>query len=173
MTLYALGEKKPQLDDKAWVAPNATVIGDVHLGAECGVWWNTVIRGDTDRIIIGERTNIQDNSVVHTDAGIQLNIGKGVTVGHMVMIHGCTIGDNCLIGIGSIILNRAVIGRNSLVGANTLIPEGKVFPEGVLILGSPGKVVRELTDEEIARISRSAEHYVANAARYALSLQAL
>lgn len=173
MTLYALGDKTPQLDDKAWVAPNATVIGDVHLGAETGVWWNTVIRGDTDRIVIGDRSNIQDGSVLHTDSGIQLTIGNGVTVGHMVMIHGCTIGDNCLIGIGSIVLNKAVIGRNSLVGANTLIPEGKVFPEGVLILGSPGKVVRELTDEEIARISRSAEHYVANAARYAQSLRTM
>jgi len=173
MSLYQLGDKSPTLAPTSWVAPNATVIGDVHLGAQSSVWWNTVIRGDTDRISIGERSNIQDGSVLHTDAGIHLQIGNDVTVGHMVMIHGCTIGDNCLIGIGSIILNRAVIGRNSLVGANTLVAEGKVFPEGVLILGSPGKVVRELTEEEIAKISRSAEHYAANGARYATTLKPL
>jgi carbonic anhydrase/acetyltransferase-like protein (isoleucine patch superfamily) len=173
MSLYQLGDKSPVVAPDAWVAPNATVIGDVHLGAGASVWWNTVIRGDTDRISIGDKTNIQDGSVLHTDAGIHLQIGNGVTVGHMVMIHGCTIGDNCLIGIGSIILNRAVIGRNTLVGANTLIPEGKEFPEGVLIIGSPGKVVRELTEEEIARISRSAEHYAKNGERYATTLKAL
>lgn len=173
MSLYRLGDRSPTLAADTWVAPNATVIGDVHLGAKSSVWWNTVIRGDTDRIVIGERSNIQDNSVLHTDAGIQLTIGKGVTVGHMVMIHGATIGDNCLIGIGSVILNRAVIGANTLVGANTLIPEGKEFPPGVLILGAPGKVVRELSEEEIQRLSRSADNYVANATRYATDLQAL
>ena len=173
MSLYRLGDRSPSLAPSAWMAPNATLIGDVHLAAEASLWWNVVVRGDTDRISIGERSNIQDGSVLHTDAGIQLQIGRGVTVGHMVMVHGCSIGDNCLIGIGSILLNRAVIGRNSLVGANTLIPEGKVFPEGVLILGSPGKVVRELTAEEIARISSSADHYVANAARYATTLAPL
>lgn len=173
MSLYQLGDKAPVIAPDAWVAPNATVIGDVHLGAGASVWWHTVIRGDTDRISIGGKTNIQDGSVLHTDAGIHLQIGNGVTVGHMVMIHGCTIGDNCLIGIGSIILNRAVIGCNTLVGANTLIPEGKEFPEGVLIIGSPGKVVRELTAEEIARISRSAEHYAKNGERYATTLKTL
>ncbi|RTL49424.1 MAG: gamma carbonic anhydrase family protein [Rhodocyclaceae bacterium] len=173
MTRYALNDKTPSIHDSAWIAPNAAVIGDVALGDGSSVWWNTVIRGDTDHIAVGERSNIQDGSVLHTDAGIRLQIGRDVTVGHMVMLHGCTVGDNCLIGIGSIVLNRAVIGRNSMVGANTLIPEGKTYPEGVLILGSPGKVVRNLTEEEIARITRSAEHYVANAARYRTTLRQL
>ncbi len=159
MSLYRLGDRSPSLAPSAWMAPNATLIGDVHLAAEASLWWNVVVRGDTDRISIGERSNIQDGSGLHTDAGIQLQIGRGVTVGHMVMVHGCSIGDNCLIGIGSILLNRAVIGRNSLVGANTLIPEGKVFPEGVLILGSPAKVARELSEDNRNRLRMSALSY--------------
>ena len=125
--------RQPDVAQAAFVAPNATVIGDVHLGENASVWWNAVIRGDTDRIAVGAGSNIQDGSVLHTDAGIPMAIGAGVTVGHMVMIHGATIGDRCLIGIGSIILNRAVLVENTLVGANTLIPEGKSFPPGVLI----------------------------------------
>lgn len=170
MPIYAIGDKHPTLHPEAWVAPNATVIGQVELAENASVWWNTVIRGDTDLIRIGRNSNIQDNSVLHTDPGLQLVIGDNVTVGHMVMLHGCTVGDNSLIGIGSIVLNRAVIGRNSLIGANTLIPEGKTFPDGVLIMGSPGKVVRELTPEDIARLARSAEVYVANARRYRTEL---
>lgn len=166
MPLYELGEKKPQLGPDAWVAPNATVIGDVRLGANASIWWNAVLRGDNDPISIGTNSNIQDGSVLHTDAGVPLTIGANVTVGHLVMLHGCTVGDNSLIGIGSILLNRAVIGKNCIVGANTLIPEGKVFPDRVLIVGSPGKVVRELTDEEVARLEKSAAHYVDNARRY-------
>ena len=135
MALYELGEKKPQLGSDAWIAPNATVIGDVRLGANASIWWNAVLRGDNDPISIGENSNIQDGSVLHTDEGVPLTIGRDVTVGHLVMLHGCTVGDGSLIGIGSIVLNRAVIGKSCIVGANTLIPEGKVFPDRVLIVG--------------------------------------
>ena len=166
MALYELGEKKPQLGSDAWIAPNATVIGDVRLGANASIWWNAVLRGDNDPISIGDNSNIQDGSVLHTDEGVPLTVGRDVTVGHLVMLHGCTVGDGSLIGIGSIILNRAVIGKNCIVGANTLIPEGKVFPDRVLIVGSPGKVVRELSDEEVAKLEKSAAHYVDNARRY-------
>lgn len=173
MPSYLIGEKKPQIDSSAWIAPNATVIGDVRLGANVSIWWNAVLRGDNDPISIGENSNIQDGSVLHTDEGVPMNIGANVTVGHLVMLHGCTIGDGSLIGIGSIILNRAVIGRNSIVGANTLIAEGKTFPDRVLIVGSPGKVVRELTDEEVAKLAGSAAHYVDNAQRYRSQLKPL
>ena len=173
MPLYAIADKTPQLSGSHWIAPNATVIGDVRLGANVSIWWNAVLRGDNDPIVIGDGSNIQDGAVLHTDEGVPMNIGKNVTVGHMVMLHGCTVGDNSLIGIGSVILNRAVIGKNSIVGANTLIPEGKVYPDGVLIVGSPGKVVRELTPEQIERLTQSAAHYVANAKRYATELKAL
>ena len=171
MPLYTIGNKTPQTTGQNWIAPNATVIGDIRLGRDASIWWNVVLRGDNDPITIGDGTNIQDSSVLHTDDGVPLTIGTGVTVGHMVMLHGCTIGDNALIGIGSIILNRAVIGKNSIVGANTLIPEGKVFPDGVLIVGSPGKVVRELTSDEIARLRTSAANYVTNASRYLKELK--
>ena len=170
MPIYSLGTHTPQIDPESWIAPNATVIGQVHLARNVSIWWNATLRGDTDLISIGENTNIQDGSVLHTDPGIHLVLGRDVTVGHLVMLHGCTIGDNSLIGIGSIVLNKAVIGRNSLVGANTLIPEGKVFPERVLIVGSPGKVVRELSDEEVARLPGSAQRYVQNWQRYRLGL---
>jgi carbonic anhydrase/acetyltransferase-like protein (isoleucine patch superfamily) len=166
MPVYTLGTHTPQIDPQSWIAPNATVIGQVDLAKNVSIWWNVTLRGDTDRIIIGENSNIQDGSVLHTDPGLRLIIGRDVTVGHMVMLHGCTIGDGCLIGIGSILLNRSVIGKNSLVGANTLIPEGKIFPERSLIIGSPGKVVRQLTDEEVARLPGSAERYVKNWQRY-------
>ncbi|MFZ4536717.1 gamma carbonic anhydrase family protein [Propionivibrio sp.] len=166
MPVYTLGTHTPQIDPQSWIAPNATVIGQVHLARNVSLWWNVTVRGDTDLISIGENTNIQDGSVLHTDKGIQLIIGRDVTVGHMVMLHGCTIGEGSLIGIGSILLNRSVIGKNSLVGANTLIPEGKIFPDRVLIVGSPGKVIRELTDEEVAGLPGSAERYVQNWQRY-------
>lgn len=170
MPLFKLGAKTPQVGDNAWVAPNATVIGDVRLGRNASIWWNATLRGDNDPIHIGENSNIQDGSVLHTDEGIPMHIGRGVTVGHLVMLHGCTVGDNCLIGIGSVILNRAEIGANSIVGANSLVPEGKSYPERSLILGSPAKVVRQLTDEEVARLQHSAAHYVKNAQRYARDL---
>jgi len=171
MPIYSLGEKQPQLGDDAWVAPNATVIGDVHLGAKASIWWNATLRGDNDPIHIGENSNIQDGSVLHTDEGVPMHIGANVTVGHLVMLHGCTVGDGSLIGIGSIVLNGAVIGKNSIVGANTLIPEGKIYPDRVLIVGSPGKVVRELSDEEVGRLSHAADHYVNNARRYRTTLK--
>ena len=170
MTLYRIAEARPQIDATAWVAETAMIIGDVRLAANASIWFNAVLRGDNDPIVIGANSNVQDGSVLHTDAGVPLTVGTDVTVGHKVMLHGCTIGDGSLIGIGAIVLNRAVIGRQSLVGANTLIPEGKVFPERVLIVGSPGKVVRELTDEEVARLAQSAAHYVDNARRYASGL---
>lgn len=166
MSLYTLGDKEPQLGKGVWVAPNATVIGDIHLGDHVSIWWSAVLRGDNDPITIGANSNIQDGSVLHTDEGVPMNIGANVTVGHLVMLHGCTIGDGSLIGIGSVILNRAVIGKQCIVGANTLIPEGKVFPDRVLIVGSPGKVVRELSDEDVAKLDHAAEHYVENAERY-------
>ncbi|AEV27124.1 gamma carbonic anhydrase family protein [Azospira sp. APE16] len=170
MPIYKIDQKTPQIAASAWVAPNATVIGDARLGDNVSIWWNAVLRGDNDPIHIGANSNIQDGSVLHTDEGVPMHIGANVTVGHMVMLHGCTVGDNSLIGIGSVILNRAVIGKHSIVGANTLIPEGKVFPDGVLIVGSPGKVVRELSEEEKARLQKSADHYVDNARRYASRL---
>ena len=166
MPIFSLGPHSPQIDPQSWVAPNATLIGQVHLARNASIWWNATLRGDKDLIQIGENSNIQDGSVLHTDPGIQLIVGRDVTVGHLVMLHGCTVGDGSLIGIGAILLNRSVIGKHCLVGANTLIPEGKVFPDRTLIVGSPGKVVRELSDEEVARLPGSAERYVQNWQRY-------
>ena len=168
MSLYRLGDKQPQLppSDRYWIAPSAHVIGDVRLGLDVSVWFNAVIRGDNDPISIGERTNIQDGAVLHSDDGIPLKIGEGVTVGHQAMIHSCVIGDNSLIGIGAVILARAIIGKDTIVGAGALIPEGKVFPNGVLLVGSPARVIRELTIEQIDRLSGSATHYVENWQRY-------
>lgn len=171
MPTYRLGDTSPLIAPSAWIAPNATVIGDVRLAENTSIWWNATLRGDNDPIHIGANSNIQDGSVLHTDEGVPMHIGANVTVGHLVMLHGCTVGDGSLIGIGSVILNRAVIGKGCIVGANTLIPEGKVFPDRCLIVGSPGKVVRELSDEEVARLRKSAEHYVHNAGRYRDTLQ--
>ena len=173
MPVYALGNLIPQIDPQSWIAPNATVIGQVHLARNVSIWWNTTVRGDTDRISIGENTNVQDGCVLHTNKGIPLDIGRNVTIGHMVMLHGCTVGDDCLIGIGAVLLNRSVIGRNSLVAANTLVLEGKVFPERSLIMGSPGKVIRQLTDEEVARLPGSSERYIKNWQRYQQELVAI
>ena len=173
MPIYSLPGKKPAISSSAWIAPNATVIGDGHLAAGASVWWNATLRGDNDPIHIGDNTNIQDGSVLHTDEGVPMHIGNDVTVGHLVMLHGCTVGDGSLIGIGSVILNRAVIGKGCIVGANTLIPEGKVFPDRVLIVGSPGKVVRELSDDDVANLKKSAAHYVDNARRYQSGLEAI
>ncbi|MGB1562437.1 MAG: gamma carbonic anhydrase family protein [Sinimarinibacterium flocculans] len=164
--LYSLDGRAPQIADDAWVAPDASVIGTVTLGARASVWFGCVLRGDTDQIIVGDDSNIQDSSVLHTDAGIRLTVGRGCTVGHKVMLHGCTIGDNSLIGIGSIVLNGARIGSNSIVGAGALVTENKQFPDGVLIMGTPAKVVRELQQPEIKMLEMMAQHYVANARRY-------
>ena len=170
MTLYRLEHRAPQLDPECWVAPNATVIGDVRLRRNASLWWNVVARGDNDPIIIGENSNVQDGSVLHTDVGVPLTVGSNCTIGHMVMLHGCTIGDNTLIGIGSVVLNRAVIGANCIVGANSLVPEGKVFPDGSMIFGAPAKVIRELEPHEIALLRESAAHYVNNWRRYVANL---
>jgi carbonic anhydrase/acetyltransferase-like protein (isoleucine patch superfamily) len=170
---YSLDSHAPQLKDEAWAADNAILIGKVILEARSSVWFNCVLRGDNEPITIGEGSNIQDGSVLHTDVGIPLTVGRDCTVGHMVMLHGCTIGDNTLIGIKSVILNKARIGSNSLVGANSLVTEGKQFPDGVLIMGAPAKVVRELTPQEIQFLKLNAAHYVQNARRYRTQLKAL
>jgi carbonic anhydrase/acetyltransferase-like protein (isoleucine patch superfamily) len=165
--LYALGSRKVRLVGSGhYVAQNATVIGDVVLESESSVWFNVVIRGDNDTITIGARSNIQDGSVLHTDAGVALTLGPSVSVGHLVMLHGCTIGEGSLIGIKAVILNGAKIGRDCLIGANTLIAEGKTIPDRSLVLGSPGRVMRTLGDDEVARIRSIADHYVDNARRY-------
>lgn len=172
MTVYALDDKKPQLppEGEYWIAPNAVVLGDVILERGASIWFGAVLRGDTDRLIVGESSNIQDGSVLHADDGVPLTIGRDVTVGHKVMLHGCTIGDNSLIGIGAVILNGAVIGKNCLIGAGALITEGKVIPDGSLVMGSPGKVVRELGEPQIQGITMSAHHYVQNWKRFAAGL---
>ena len=172
MTVYALADKKPQLPPKGeyWIAPNAAVMGNVILKPGASIWFGATLRGDNDPITIGENSNIQDGSVLHTDVGEPLTIGRDVTVGHMAMLHGCEIGDNTLIGIGAVILGRAKIGRNCLIGANALITEGKVIPDGSLVMGQPGKVVRALEPGQIEALKASAQHYVQNWKRYAAGL---
>jgi carbonic anhydrase/acetyltransferase-like protein (isoleucine patch superfamily) len=155
-----------------WIAPNATVIGAVVLENNASLWFNVVVRGDNDVITIGENSQVQDGSVLHADPGLPLTLGKNVSVGHMVMLHGCTIGDGSLIGIKSVIMNGAVIGKNCLIGANTLIAEGKTIPDGSLVLGSPGKVVRQLSAEEITGIKGFADQYVQNFKRFKADLKA-
>ncbi|HEY2864226.1 MAG TPA: gamma carbonic anhydrase family protein [Casimicrobiaceae bacterium] len=172
--LYGLGSRAVQLRGSGhYVAPNATVIGDVILESESSVWFNVVIRGDNETITVGARSNIQDGSVLHADAGVPLTLGPSVSVGHLVMLHGCTIGEGSLIGIKAVILNSAKVGRDCLVGANTLIAEGKTIPDRSLVIGSPGKVVRMLDDAEIARLRWIADHYVETARRYRAALQSI
>ncbi|MCZ7564200.1 MAG: gamma carbonic anhydrase family protein [Burkholderiales bacterium] len=167
MPVYSLGERKVQFRGPEWyIAPDATVIGAVVIGNEASVWFKCVIRGDNELITIGDRSNIQDTCVLHPDPGIPLTVGASVSVGHMVMLHGCTIGDGCLIGIGAVVMNHAVVGKNTLIGANTLIPEGKRIPEGVLVLGQPGKVVRDLKPAELELLQHAADSYVAKSRRY-------
>ena len=172
--IFELGDRRPVLEGSGhFVAENAAVIGHVRLRAESSVWFGSVLRGDNEWIDVGERSNVQDGCVLHTDIGFPLTIGSGVTIGHKVMLHGCTIGSDSLIGIGSVILNGAVIPGNCIVGAKALVTEGKTFPEGSLILGAPARVVRDLTGAEIETIGQSADHYVDNAARYSLKLRAV
>lgn len=171
--IYTLDKRIPQIDPAAWVADNATIIGSVQLAARSSVWFGCVLRGDNDDILVGEDSNVQDGSVLHTDPGIKLSIGRGCTIGHQVMLHGCSIGDHSLVGIQSVVLNRAVIGRNSMVGAGSLVPEGKQFPDGVLLLGSPAKVVRELSPAEIQMLQAVSQLYVRNAQRYREQLRPL
>ena len=166
MAIYQLDDRIPEIDPDAWVAESANLIGRVRLGPFASVWFGATLRGDNELVWLGAHSNAQENVVMHTDPGFPLTVGEYVTIGHQAMLHGCSVGDNSLIGIGSTILNRAAIGRNSVVGAHALITEGKTFPDGVLIIGAPARVARELEAEEIAGIERSAEVYVANAARY-------
>lgn len=165
--LYALGDTRVEITgDDYFVADNATVVGNVRLENNASVWFNAVVRGDNELITIGENSNVQDCSVLHTDPGVPLTIGKNVTVGHKVMLHGCVIGDNSLIGINSVILNGAKIGKNCLIGANSLVTEGKEIPDGSLVMGSPAKVIKQLSPEQQQGLLRSAETYVANFKRF-------
>ncbi len=173
MAVYELDGLVPQIADSAWVADSAEVIGRVTLHEEASVWFGSVLRGDSDHISVGRGTNIQDASVLHADRGMPLTVGDGVTVGHQVMLHGCTIGDGSLIGIGAVVLNGAVIGKNCLVGAGALVTEGKVFPDGSMILGSPAKVVKTLSPEQMAGLRQSAQHYIENAKRFQKGLKRL
>jgi len=171
MALYQLDNLAPDVHESAWVADNAQVMGNVRLAEDSSVWFGVVIRGDTETISVGRGSNIQDNSVLHADMGLPLNIGENVTVGHQVMLHGCTIGDGSLIGIQAVVLNGAKIGKNCLVGAGSLVTEGKEFPDGSMILGSPAKAVRQLSPEQIEGLKMSAKHYVDNARRYKTGLK--
>ena len=173
MTLYALGDIAPQIADDAWVAPGCHLIGDVVLEEKTSVWFGSTLRGDNERITIGAGSNVQENTVMHTDMGSPLIIGPGCTIGHKVMLHGCVIGENTLIGMGATVLNGAVIGRNCLIGAGALITENKVIPDGSLVMGAPGKVVRELDAQAIEGLRLSALHYQQNAARFRRDLTPL
>jgi carbonic anhydrase/acetyltransferase-like protein (isoleucine patch superfamily) len=172
MPIHSLDGVSPTVpaDGRFWVAPTAVVIGKVSLGEGAGIWFGAVLRGDNEPIVVGPDSNLQENVVVHTDPGFPVTIGTGCTIGHAAIIHGCTIGNNVLIGMGAIILNGAVIGDNSLVGAGALVTEGKAIPPGSLVIGSPGRVARPLTDNEIARNRQSATHYAANWRRFAKGL---
>jgi carbonic anhydrase/acetyltransferase-like protein (isoleucine patch superfamily) len=171
--IYALDGVAPEIDADAWVAPGAQVMGRVVLGPGVGVWFGAVLRGDNEPILVGEATNIQENSVLHTDMGFPLTIGRDCTIGHKAMLHGCTIGDGTLIGMGATILNGAKIGKGCLIGACALITEGKEIPDGSLVMGSPGRVVRMLDAEAQARLLASAAGYRANAARFRAGLRAV
>ena len=173
MALYELngvGVETPG-EGKFWVAPSATVVGRVRLEADSSIWFGTVVRGDNELITIGARSNVQDGCVLHTDPGFPLTIGSDCTIGHMVMLHGCTIGRGSLIGIGSIIMNGTNIGEECVIGANTLLAEGKDIPPRSMVMGSPGKVVRQLTDDEVKRFSGASGRYVENWKRFAAGLK--
>ena len=171
---YALGDSHVETHpDGNWIAPSACVIGKVILKKDASVWFNATLRGDNEPITLGERSNVQDGCVLHTDMGFPLTLAENVTIGHMVMLHGCTIGRGSLLGIGSVVLNGAVIGEDCLIGAGALITEGKVIPDNSLVVGQPGKVVRERDPEHVAVLKMSADHYVANWKRYAAGLRPL
>ena len=175
MPIYALDGVAPNIADpeRVWVAPDAHVIGDVTLGKDVGVWFGSVLRGDNDPLVVGARSNIQEGTMMHTDAGFPLTVGEDCTIGHHAILHGCTIGECSLVGMGATILNGAVIGDNCLIGANALVTEGKQIPEGSLVIGAPAKVVRELSADEIAGLKASARGYVANARRFLGGLKEL
>ena len=171
--VYDLGDTAVQLppEGEYWIAPNAVVLGNVIIEKNASVWFGAILRGDNDPILVGENSNVQDGSVLHTDLGSPLSIGRDVTIGHMAMLHGCTVGDNSLIGIGAVVLNGARIGRNCLIGARALITEGKEIPDNSLVVGSPGKVIRSLDEAAAEGIRLSAAHYVENWKRYARDLK--
>ncbi len=171
MAIYQLDGDVPQIHPTAWVAEEAQVIGNVSLAEGSSVWFNAVLRGDTEYIQIGHESNVQDGCVLHADHGFPLVVGDRVTVGHNVMLHGCTIGDESLIGIGAVVLNGAVIGKNCLVGAGSLVTEGKSFPDGSMIMGVPAKVVRQLSPEQIEGLRMSAKHYAQNRVRFKKGLK--
>ena len=172
MAVYSLGERRVQVHGTDWyIADSATVIGSVLIEDRASIWFNVVVRGDNDQITIGAGSNVQDNSTLHTDAGIKLTLGSNVSIGHMVMLHGCSIGEGSLIGINSVVLNHAVIGKHSLIGAGSLIPEGKTIPDGVLALGSPAKVVRDLSQSEIDNLQKIADGYMRRAQVFRQQLQ--
>ncbi|SFS10268.1 gamma carbonic anhydrase family protein [Yoonia litorea] len=173
MSLYALGEMTPQIADDAWVAPGCYVIGDIAVEARASIWFGSTLRGDNERITVGEGSNVQENCVLHTDIGFPLTIGAGCTIGHKAMLHGCTIGENSLIGMGATVLNGAKIGKNCLIGAGALITEGKEIPDGSLVMGAPGKVVRMLDEAAFEGLRQSAIHYQDNAVRFAKDLRAI
>jgi len=171
MPLYRLGDLTPQLASGAWAAPSADLIGDVRLGERASVWFGAVIRADNTAIVICENSNVQDGAVCHSDEGVPCTIGARVTIGHQAILHGCTIADDCLVGMGARILNHAVIASECIVGAGALVTEGKTFPEGSLIVGSPARVIRQLTDAERQLLRASAAHYAEKAAHYAAELK--
>ena len=172
MPVYAIDGTAPRFEDEGsnWIAPDATVIGDVRLGRDVSIWFGTVIRGDNEPIVLGAGVNVQELVVMHTDPGFPLTVGEGCTVGHRAILHGCSIGDNSLVGMGAIVLNGARIGRNCLVGAGALVTEGKEFPDNSLIVGSPAKAVRTLDAEATGRLRAAAEHYVVNGRRFKTGL---
>jgi len=167
---YDLKDKKVKNSGENWIAPNASIIGDVTLEKNTSIWFNATLRGDVENIHVGEGSNIQDGSVLHTDPGYPLKIGRDVTIGHLVMLHGCTIGNNSLIGIGAVILNNSKIGNNCIIGANTLVTENKEIPDNSLVVGSPGKIVRQVTDDEVKLITKNAIHYQENWKKYSNSI---
>ena len=170
MTIYRLEDRIPRIHARAWVADNATVVGDVELAEDASVWYGAILRGDSALLRIGRRSNVQDGSVIHADEGIPTTLGDDVSIGHLVMLHGCTIGDGSLIGIGAVVLNHARIGKHCLLGARSLVTEGKEFPDGSLIMGSPAVVVRSLSEAQIEGLRHIAAHYVGNAARFRTGL---
>ena len=169
--IYSLDTGTPQCGENVYVAPTATVVGDVVLGSNVGVWFGAVIRGDNERITLGDGTNVQDCCVLHTDPGCPLNIGENVTIGHKAVLHGCTVEDGCLIGINAVILNNARIGKNCLIGANALITDGKEIPPNSLVVGAPGRVIRQLNDNEIDMLDRFNKSYILKIHRYKTSFR--
>ena len=171
MAIYQLGDKKPVVPASCYVAETAVLIGDVILGERVSIMFGAVLRADNEPITIGDDSNVQDNAVLHTDPGVPLNIGKGVTIGHQVMLHGCTIGDGALIGVAAVVLNNSVIGKNSLVGAGAVVTEGKTFPDRAVIFGSPAKAAREVSEDNVTRLRMSAESYVRRGGQYKANLK--